>query len=179
MTVMTRLYLDVDGTVSPIGLTPPEGSGWEEWGSGRAYGFNVIWAKGLITELNAITGRPDVQPVWLTSWQTYAASDLAPTTGLNAGDWPVLRVRGRNPKCGSVKLEALVEDVEAQNRAGNHVDRIVWLDDMDDKQDEWEEDYEPQPELTVRLGIPVLRLRPVTEIGLTPNDMVRVWEFIR
>jgi len=178
MTVITRLYLDVDGTVSPIGTTPPEGSGWAEWGSGRAYGFTVIWAIGLITELNAITSLPNVQPVWLTSWETYAALDLAPVTGLNAAEWPVLLIRGRNPEHGSEKLEALLEDVAAQNRAGNHVDRIVWLDDTDGNEDEWEEEYEPQPQLTVLLGIPVLRLRPLTEIGLTPDDMVRVRDFL-
>ena len=177
----TRLYLDVDGTVSPIGTTPPEGSGWAGWGSGRAFGFEVVWATGLIAELNAITGRPDVQPVWLTSWETYAASDLAPVTGLNAGEWPVLKIRGRTPVHGSAKLEALLEDIEAQNHAGNHVDRIVWLDDMRDEYDEyddWEEGHEPRPELTVRLGIPVLRLRPLLKIGLTPDHMAQVRDFI-
>jgi hypothetical protein len=179
MTLTTRLYLDVDGTVSPIGTSPPESSGWAVWGSGRAFGFDVIWATGLIAELNSITARHDVQPVWLTSWETYAASDLAPVTGLNAGDWPVLKVRGRNPDHGSVKLEALLEDVEEQNRAGNHVDRIVWLDDMCDNDDEWEEDPEPRPDLTVILGIPVLRLRPLLKIGLTPDHMTQVRDFIR
>ncbi|TFD28667.1 hypothetical protein [Cryobacterium lyxosi] len=174
----TRLYLDVDGTVSPIGTSPPQGSGWAEWGSGRAFGFHVIWAPGLIAELNLITARDDVQPVWLTSWEDYAASDLAPVTGLHAGDWPVLPLRERNMDSGSMKLHALVEDVESQNRAGNHIDRIVWLDDMCDEEDEWEQDDEPRPELTVRLGIPVLRLRPLTNIGLTPDHMAQVRAFL-
>ena len=174
----TRLYLDVDGKVSPIGTGPPQDSGWAAWGSGRAFGFDVIWATGLIAELNSITARHDVQPVWLTSWETYVASDLAPVTGLNAGDWPVLKVRGRNPDHGSVKLQALLEDVEQQNRVGNHVDRIVWLDDMCDNDDEWEEDHEPRPDLTVILGIPVLRLRPLLKIGLTPDHMTQVRDFI-
>ncbi|WP_104198556.1 HAD domain-containing protein [Cryobacterium sp. Y29] len=179
MTGTTRLYLDVDGTVSPIGTTPPEGSGWAAWGSGRAYGFTVIWARGLITELNAITARSDVQPVWLTSWETYALSDLAPVTGLNAAGWQVLQISGRNPEHGSEKLEALLEDVAAQNLAGNQIGKVVWLDDVVDEDDEWEEKYGPQPELAVLLGIPVLRLRPVSEIGLTPDHMAQVRDFIR
>lgn len=61
---------------------------------------------------------------------------------------------------------------------------IVWLDDMDDDEgyiddaDNWVEGCDVQTELTVRLGIPVLRLRPLTHLGLTPDHMARVRSFL-
>ena len=164
--MITRLYLDVDGTVSPIGNEPPANSGWDKWASGRAFGFTVFWAEQLIVELNEITARPDVKPVWLTSWQDAAATSLSPVTGLNGEGWPVLPISHAQNK-----LAALREDLAEQERVSNRVDRIVWMDDHLGR-------MRAAREWSAQSSIPVLRLMPGTLVGLTPKHITQVQEFL-
>jgi hypothetical protein len=102
-------------------------AGWTDWAEGIAWGYKVFWARDLIAELNELTARADVQPVWLTSWEGAAATHLSAVIGLNGADWPVLTLGSF--VTGWPKLDALRSDLAEQETAGNRIDQVIWLDD--------------------------------------------------
>jgi hypothetical protein len=157
--MITRIYFDVDEVISPISDVPPLKAGWSDWVTVRAWGFQVRFAQDLIVELNEITARAGVQPVWLTSWEDAAATDLSPAIGLNGTDWPVLPLIQTSAR-GWAKLDALKADLLVQEEAGNRVDQVIWLDDHIRR-------YRAAANWAKTSSVPALLITPRQGVGIT------------
>lgn len=85
----TTIYLDVDGVINAIGRTHPEPkhTGFPEYKSIMANGYQIAYAPELIAMLNALAARDDVTIKWLTTWEHDAAKVLSPLIGLDGMDW--------------------------------------------------------------------------------------------
>ncbi|MCQ9165514.1 HAD domain-containing protein [Arthrobacter sp. STN4] len=120
----TSVYLDVDGVLCPFG---PEGA--SDWGTDYDYAdiglLGVHYAPELVDALNALSRRPGVRFVWLTSWEDLAPKYLCRAIGLDGRHWPVLRSGGQGGIHDWWKLEAIQGDIERHRPA-----RAVWIDDQ-------------------------------------------------
>jgi hypothetical protein len=124
--VPTNIYFDVDGVLNAQSGRPPRHeTGWEgEWSTARISEIAVTWSHELVAAFNELVALPNVNPVWLTSWEDDATLDLCPAIGLNGTDWPVLRGAADDATFAWWKLDAIREDLEL-----SHPDRAIWIDD--------------------------------------------------
>lgn len=145
-----RIYLDVDGVLSPMGAENPDFLDWCPAGPGA-------YSPTLMAEVADL----GLERHWLTSWRTSANS----TYGRYAG-WPELPVVRRPPGGGWWKLHGLVR----VHPAG---EPLVWVDD-DLASYLYERGYEDY--VAERVGAPVLLVSPTPSVGLTRNHLARIRE---
>lgn len=161
----TTIYLDVDGVINAIGRTHPEPkhTGFPEYKSIMANGYQIAYAPELITMLNALAARDDVTIKWLTTWEHDAAKILSPLIGLDGADWEVLT--GDLHQWGGPdwwKLAAIRADVEATSPAA-----VVWIDD--------DISLERQAMNWARNRDDVTLISPFAKYGLTTEDLTKIY----
>jgi hypothetical protein len=162
---MTRaLVVDVDGVVSPV-------HGHTAWGddvvAGHVFG-PVRVSPTLCARLDQIAELPNQVCVWLTSWSEQMRKAMDPFPGRTWDTVPPVTCSSAWGWWKRVALEAWLDEHP-------DIDALCWLDDH----------LRPparaalvRSRLTAR-GINTLLLAPRTAIGLTPQHLDRVEEWLQ
>lgn len=160
-------FLDVDGVLNAcVGWKGKNPDAWPEYelvsaDSAPGQSFPIRFAPGLVACLNLLVGGGWVEVRWLTTWESAAATHLAPAIGLDVGD----RLAGEQcpvnfDAAGYVwwKAPLLTDQIEAGD-----FPLAIWTDD----------DLEMYPEVEVFLDDhpEILAICPQTDVGLTPRDI--------
>ncbi|MCU1572748.1 MAG: hypothetical protein JWO93_830 [Micrococcaceae bacterium] len=160
-----RVYLDVDGVLCPF--EPTGTTAWgHPWEHIRMGSYLLSYAGDLIRELNALSGRPGVEFVWLTSWEDLAPRILCPAVGLRGTSWPVLRAADVADSPTWWKWDAIQQDIERHGP-----ERVAWLDD----QLNYDAEARGWAEL---LGRNMLWRSPHPRLGLSRRDVAEVAAFL-
>ena len=151
-----RLYLDVDGVLSPFVIPDSGTDTWTDWD-------RDAFAPTSRAMADALAALP-VDIHWLTTWRDEANTHLAPRFG-----WPARPVLDRDREIHWWKLDALLDD---------HPEGVpfVWCDDELD-----ERRALLDPHFTRRLAAlaaPYLLVCPARNVGLTPADLERIHAFV-
>lgn len=105
--------------------------------------------------------------MWLTSWESSAATHLSPAISLDGAGWPVLTGLADDASFEWWKLGALRADL-----AEHTPDRFVWADDdiaYDQQAPAW---------LGAQTEIPQLAIIPKGRLGLTRSHLERIRAFV-
>jgi len=159
------LYLDVDGVICPFG---PEGStGWgTPWRRADAGLLPVAFAPELVKGLNSLAAMPELECVWLTSWEDLAPQYLCPAIGLKGGHWPFLIGDGPGSGPGWWKLRALQAHVEETGPGA-----VAWVDDQ--------LAFEAEAQAWAGImGQRLLTLSPDPRRGISPAELDAVAAFL-
>ena len=171
---MIAFVLDVDGVVSPV-------HGASAWGDdidvGGAIG-QVLVSPTLNAALDAIGSQEAVLPVWLTSWdRDMRAGMLFPGAAWADIDRPAT---ARPDQAGGWWKWVLLDSWLDRHPA---IDAVVWCDDHLNR---GLSDDDPSAQTReaiawgslARRGIRTLLICPDPTVGLTPNDVRRINDFI-
>lgn len=189
------LIVDVDGVVSPV-------HGATAWGDDVDGGMRHTPVSPLLNgRLDALGDRPDVLPMWLTSW----GSEMRSGMRFPGADWPALAHQW--PWSGPPVYDAAAARKRAGDRWADHnwwkwwsldswldhhpdIDTVVWCDDhLSRGLFAFHDDYDVETggaltratyvrvELE-RRGLRTLIVAPATNVGLTPGDVARIETFL-
>lgn len=171
----TVIYLDVDGVINSLSKSAPkQNTQWfGEWKqeivqvhSGK---YPILWSTELVKSLNEIVARPDVQLVWLTTWQDYAVSVLSPLIGLDVTGSEVLYPEDQEDMYDAQywwKLQVIKKDVETRKP-----EKFIWIDD--------DFGFERAATMWVHsVEATVLPISPYSIYGITKKNISAIIEFI-
>lgn len=155
-----RLYLDVDGVLSPLPhpqrldpVWPP--ATWPTWVDPRAF-TSTPFPVAVLDDLTLIAADANIEIVWATTWPADMIHNALAEVG-----YPQLRFRHLNPDGHIDKTTAIRDDVRAAPLP------FVWIDDS-----RWPGD------LNWRSPAPRLRLTPKPTVGLTPAMWTRARDWL-
>lgn len=155
--------LDVDGVMNAVQMPGkvPTGPGmWTEWEMTSANGFGITWSPQLVKRMNDLVVADKVEIVWLTTWWDNIEDLPFP-------DWHGFRVANtREEYLSHVSWWKL----PVVQRLYSPDQKMVWTDDDIDY------DREAVDWLTGKHNI--LPICPKTLIGITPNHMDKIEEFL-
>jgi hypothetical protein len=174
MAPVVLVVVDVDGVVSPVHGT----TRWaDDVTAGHVFG-DVHVSPTLVGHLDALAAVPGVSCLWLSDWTADMRAAMDPFPG---GGWPALhRDDAPSGARGWWKLTALEGWLagarDAGRRAGGEtaVGSVVWLDD----------DLRSGSRAAAcrrrlgALGLEVLLVVPRTNLGVTPEEMSVVGEWV-
>jgi len=168
----TRVYVDVDGVINAFPGSPlPET--WEDWDQKIVLGYMITYSPQLLRALEELAELPDVEMVWLTTWQKHAVVDLCPALGLDGDKWRVIDTRDNYPGRWDTNTNWWKRRELYKDLASSPVDRVVWLDDDHNaygvKLEHLEDDIE---------GTKFHVVTPITHMGLTPEHVRGIIEFV-
>jgi hypothetical protein len=157
------LFLDVDGTLIPVGGTPPHPDVIEDWD---------VWQSPENT--NLVKLRPEhgrrllAMPCelwWATAWMEEANDVIAPRIGLP--ELPVVDLPDWTEEAEAARLHwktrTLVQVADGRP--------FIWIDDeLTDVDREWVRDHHPGPALLQKVD---------SEHGVTEADLTAVEEWLR
>jgi len=178
----TNIYLDVDGVLNALPYDVEHFDTWPStsWRSEIINGYVITWSTDLVYEINLLAAREDVTFKWLTTWCELAQQHIAPGLGLNGAHlWELTNnTRSDDSHFGSWrpaertwwKLAALQGDVETFGEP----EKMVWIDD---DHGYYGSHYESWTASKVESG-QLLVVQPRTNLGITPDDLERIKEFI-
>jgi hypothetical protein len=125
------ILLDIDGVLNMLGhqlLQLPDAKklvGWPEIKTGnvhyplkKPFNFPFAWAPALIEKLNSWAQNNTAEIRWLTTWDNYAKTNVAPVLGLSEF------IVARDPALNLSKLTAATTIATAEPSRP-----IVWIDD--------------------------------------------------
>jgi hypothetical protein len=168
MAASTTVFFDVDGVLNAQSGQPPRhDTGWNgKWTTDRIAETAVTWSAELVTSINLATALPNVNPVWLTSWEDEAPQFLCPAIGLNGANWPVLHGVAGDASFAWWKLDAIREHIDL-----HRPDQVIWIDDeiAGDRH---------APAWVATAPVPILAISPQARLGLTRKHLERVYVFV-
>lgn len=165
-----RILLDVDGVLNAVTRAP--GDHWDDWRVEKCMGFPITHSPAVGARLLALAERPEVELIWLTTWEHNANDWIGPLFG-----WPSFRVLDRHDLIESptgliVSTQGWWKLDEAQALWEDDPVPFVWIDDDlgigDDGATDW----------IHSLDGAAIGVRPDSERGLTPNLLDVIEEFV-
>lgn len=173
----TKIFLDVDGVLNAVSKQLPD-TGWdlEGWFKVGVNGYTITYNTVMIDAINEISFRDDVEIIWLTTWQSNAASKISPAIGLIGENWSFVANPDTDPhgfalqqnRYGWWKADVLKKYLEEFP-----TDKFIWVDDDLSYYNlmglsEWTEDLDSS----------TLFIAPQTSDGLTPSHICAMIDFI-
>lgn len=159
-----RIYLDIDGVLNALNKKFPDT--WETWDRKGVMGYPIAFSPDLISSINDIADREDVEIVWLTTWQHHAAAVFSPEIGVNGQDWRIL-YEEVPPTFSWWKLIQIQKDLE-----DNPSSKFIWIDDDIKHVSPAQKWISTLPETSK------LVISPDSYYGLTPDDICAMIDFI-
>lgn len=158
------LLLDVDGVLNAVcGAQPPDT--WPHWKHGEAQGNNVwwpiTWAPAVVSTLTELASDGLVEIQWLTTWADQANESLRELLGFPEP----FKVAGA-PRYGGPWWKF---DVVGEMDLGHR--KLIWCDDNL----RWEAGA---TRWTKERVAPTLAISPDTKVGLTPQHLEGILEFV-
>lgn len=118
MSTNRRIFLDVDGVLNAVSDKNP--SEWSEWRVTECDGWPIRHSLEMGRELGKIFLLPNVEVIWLTTWEHKANEWISPLFG-----WPKFRVAERvTPSLDFWWKEAAFRQIHEDNPMP-----FVWIDD--------------------------------------------------
>lgn len=178
---MIYLFLDIDGVINVIPKANkakakrPHLRTWPDWVKVDILDYPITYSPTLIEHINRISDK--VAIIWLTTWRHHAVNDFAPVVGLKTFDY--IDPQGSEYPWGSNRGFMGSPDSRWWKLNGilNHIydngDPFIWLDD----------DLRSTTKKFVRslsedMDIPNLMFIPFETIGITPDFITRIDDFI-
>lgn len=167
MTVLPKLYLDVDGVLSPtFARKKPQGyNAFQVWRSELGIPSEKPSKMWLHKRHGAWLTALGLDMMWATAWEGLANWEIGPRIGLEPLDHLTFtnRTFQRNPDGSHWKLDDILMNANGCP--------FVWLDDGVSGAD------------TVRVQLehsaPALLYRVDPRWGLTADDMTNIWQWVR
>ncbi|MDN4473729.1 hypothetical protein [Demequina zhanjiangensis] len=168
------LLLDVDGVLCPFAAPDAPRDHWpaDTWRVEPIEDLlDVEWSTAVVDRLRDLTGRPDVEGLWCTTWTWRAPRMLGGVLGLGE-DWEYLDHSG-----GRAFAEVGWWKAVRAREALALYDGVVWIDDLlDSWRDELAIEGAPAPEFWP--GGRLLTLSPAPDRGIEPHHLDAAEAFI-
>lgn len=157
--------LDVDGVINAVTHESPLGS-WDDYRQVIVDGLSVCYSPSVVAFINEVHTAGLAQVFWLTTWEEDAQTQLAPALGLE--NFPLA---GKDPYAGELTFGQTWWKFEiAKELYEQDPDRaVLWTDD----------DLVVEPLASSWARIVGLGVAPRSHLGLTPQDLRTIAEFLR
>ena len=154
-----RLYLDVDGVLSPYVAPGEVPASWPDFREGFLGRRLVVWSPSML----AAIGQLPVEVVWVTTWGGEAERSFGPVLGSQRPRRVLdLSAAGLGP--AGPKPAAIAEDL------GSCLAAFVWVDD--------EAITPPAVDQLAAFGRPMLTISPDRRTGLEPYHLEDIAAFL-